>query len=130
MNKVILIGNLVRDVELSMTQSGVSMAKFSIAVNRKFANVNGDRETDFFNIVAWRGLADNCAKFLCKGKKVSVVGNLQNRNYEDNKGNKKQLTEIVAEEIEFLSPVDKSVQQQQEPQYPGLQPVDDDDLPF
>lgn len=132
MNKVILIGNLTRDPEISQTSSGIAVAKMSIAVSRKFANANGERETDFFNVVAWRGLAENCGKFLSKGKKISVVGSLQSRSYEDNYGNKRQATEIMAEEIDFLSPVGEAPQQQEQDRYKadGLTPVDDNELPF
>ncbi|MCI8945076.1 MAG: single-stranded DNA-binding protein [Clostridia bacterium] len=132
MNKVILIGNLTRDPEFAQTSSNVPYLKMSVAVSRKFASANGERETDFFNIVAWRGLAENCAKYLCKGKKISVVGNLQNRSYEDSQGNKRQITEIIAEEIDFLSPVGEASQQQTQDRYKadGLTPVDDNELPF
>ena len=75
MNKVFLIGNLTRDPELSQLPSGVSVCKFGLAVNRNFTNSSGEREVDFFNITAWRGLGENCAKYLSKGRKVSVVGN-------------------------------------------------------
>lgn len=134
MNKTILIGNLTRDPELSATPSGVSVCKMSIAVNRNFTNANGERETDFFNIVAWRGLADNCAKFLSKGKKIAVVGSIQNRSYETENG-KKYITEIMADEIEFLSPVSEGKQQSkpagQNGKRPPLQPLADDfDCPF
>ena len=79
MNKVILIGNLTKDPELSVTNSGVSVCRFTIAVSRRFASQDGERETDFFNIVAWRGLAENCNKFLRKGNKTCVIGSIQNR---------------------------------------------------
>ena len=132
MNKTILIGNLTRDPELTATPSGVSVCKMSIAVNRNFTNANGERETDFFNIVAWRGLADNCAKFLSKGKKIAVVGSIQNRSYETENG-KKYVTEIMADEI--LSPVNEGEQQSkgngQGGRKPNLQPLGDDfDCPF
>ena len=136
MNKTFLIGNLTRDPELTATPSGVSVCKMSIAVNRNFTNANGERETDFFNIVAWRGLADNCAKFLSKGKKIAVVGSIQNRSYETENG-KKFITEIMADEIEFLTPTDNGAKKPQEPSAPpkkrsfaDMQPVDNDDLPF
>ena len=80
MNKCILIGNLTRDPELTTTATGVSLCRFSIAVNRAYANQNGEREADFFNIVTWRGLAENCSKYLSKGRKVAVVGNIQFNN--------------------------------------------------
>lgn len=133
MNKVIEIGNLTKDPEHSTTTSGISVCKMSIAVNRNFTNANGERETDYFNIVAWRGLADNCARYLSKGKKIAVVGSLQNRSYESN-GEKKYVTEIMANEIEFLSPLGESGQQQQSPpkksKFGDMKPVDNDDLPF
>ncbi len=134
MNKTFLIGNLTRDPELTQTPSGVSVCKMSIAVNRNFTNANGERETDFFNIVAWRGLADNCGKYLSKGKKIAVVGSIQNRSYETENG-KKFVTEIMADEIEFLSPVSEGEQQSksngQGNRKPNLQPLGDDfDCPF
>lgn len=134
MNKTFLIGNLTRDPELTATPSGVSVCKMSIAVNRNFTNANGERDTDFFNIVAWRGLADNCGKFLSKGKKIAVVGSIQNRSYESN-GEKKYVTEIMADEIEFLSPVSEGEQQSkgngQGGRKPNLQPLGEDfNCPF
>ena len=104
MNKVILIGNLTRDPELSETSSGVAVCRFSIAVSRDYANSEGNRETDFFNITVWRGRAENCGKYLKKGNKVAVVGSLQNRSYEDKDGIKRNVTDIVANEVEFLTP--------------------------
>mgnify|MGYP001175295149 CR=1 FL=1 len=132
MNKVILIGNLTQDPELSETSSGVAFCKFSIAVNRPFANADGDRETDFFNITTWRGKAETCAKFLAKGKKVCVVGSLQNRTYEDKSGVKRTVTDVVASEIEVLSARsdDKEKPGTKGEEKPKLEPCDDDDLPF
>ena len=136
MNKVIEIGNLTRDPEYSTTPNGTAVCKMSIAVNRNFTNANGKRETDYFNVVAWRTLADNCAKYLEKGKKIAVVGSLQTRSYESN-GEKKYVTEIMADEIEFLTPTDNGAKKPQEPSAPpkkrsiaDMQPVDNDDLPF
>ena len=103
MNKVYLIGNLTRDPELSETSSGVAYCRFSIAVNRNFTNAEGNREADFFNITVWRGQAENCGRFLKKGSKIALVGSLQNRTYEDKDGAKRTVTDIVANEIEFLS---------------------------
>jgi single-strand DNA-binding protein len=102
MNKVFLIGNLTRDPEARMTPSGVAVTTFNIAVNRPVANQQGDKEVDFFGIVTWRKLAENCAKFLSKGKKVSVIGRLQTRSYDSN-GQKRWVTEVIADEVEFLS---------------------------
>ena len=104
MNKVILIGNLTKDPELRTTPSGVSVCSFSLAVQRDFADSNGERTADFFNITVWREKGENCAKYLKKGKKASIVGTLQNRKYEDRDGAIRYVTEILASEVEFLSP--------------------------
>lgn len=129
MNKVILVGNLTRDPELSETPSGVAVCKFSIAVNRPHANSDGERQTDFFNIVVWRGQGENAAKYLKKGSKVGIVGSLQNRSYEDKDGVKRSVTEV-----EFLSPKDSDGEEQVSTvrrERPTLEPVDDDGkLPF
>lgn len=137
MNKVILIGNLTRDPELATTNSGVSVCRFSIAVQRRFQNNDGEREADFFNIVVWRAQGENCHKFLKKGSKCAVVGRLQNSNYEASDGSKRYTTEVVADEVEFLSskPADGSVpseprQAAARSQTTELEPIDDDSLPF
>ena len=134
MNKVILIGNLTRDPDYGETQSGISFCNFSIAVNRPYNDSNGERQTDFFNIKTWRGQADNCAKYLRKGSKVGVVGSLQTRAYEDNDGNKRNVTEIVANEVEFLSSANKSDDSGEttraQRSRPELEQIDDGDLPF
>lgn len=134
MNKVILVGNLTRDPELSETPSGVAVCKFSIAVNRPHANSDGERQTDFFNIVVWRGQGENAAKYLKKGSKVGIVGSLQNRSYEDKDGVKRSVTEVIASEVEFLSPKDSDGEEQVSTvrrERPTLEPVDDDGkLPF
>lgn len=102
MNKVILIGNLTKEVELTKTTTNISVARMTVAVKRKFKNANGENETDFINVVAWRNVADNCAKYLKKGSKVAVVGNIQSRSYDATDGTKRYVTEVMAEEIEFL----------------------------
>lgn len=137
MNKVILIGNLTKDPEGGETTSGIPYSRLSIAVNRPFTDENGERQADFFNVKWWRAQAQNCLKYLCKGKKVCVVGRLQNRTYEDKDGNKRMATDIIAEEVEFLSPSDNSsgeektpVKAKAEPQKPKLEEVQEEDLPF
>ena len=102
MNKVILIGNLTKDPELTTTTSGISVCRFTLAVSRRFTNSEGERETDFINVVVWRNLADNCHKFLRKGSKAAVVGNIQTRSYDAQDGSKRYVTEVVAEEVEFV----------------------------
>lgn len=132
LNKVILIGNLTKDPELSETSSGVAFCKFSIAVNRQFANSDGEREVDFFNITTWRGQVETCAKYLKKGKKVCIVGSLQNREYTDKNNVKRTATDVIASEIEFLSARsedDESPAKMAE-ERPQLEEYNDDDLPF
>lgn len=108
MNKVFLIGNLTRDPELTETQSGVSVCRFSLAVNRNYTGADGERQADFFNCTAWRGLAETVAKYCKKGKKLAVVGTLQMRSYEDNEGVKRTVTDVVVQEVEFLSSPDNA----------------------
>lgn len=131
-NKVILIGNLTKDPVLSETSSGVKFCKFGIAVNRPFANSDGEREVDFFNITTWRGQAETCARYLKKGKKVCIVGSLQNREYTDNNNVKRTATDVIASEIEFLSARSEDDERPAEKagERPQLEEYNDDDLPF
>ena len=127
MNKVYLIGNLTRDPELSETNSGITVCRFSIAVNRTYSSSG---EVDYFNITVWRTVAENCGKFLKKGNKVAICGSLQNRSYEDKDGNKRNITDIVANEVEYLSPKN-SADTDAVNTVDKLDPTpDDDDLPF
>lgn len=135
MNKVYLIGNLTRDPELSNTTSGVAVCRLSIAVGRRFANADGSRDTDFFNVTAWRATAENCARYLKKGSKIAVVGSIQTRNYERSDGTKGFAIDIVADEVEFLSTKndgssESGVTVNSSAPVSDLQPVDDDSLPF
>ena len=141
MNKVILIGNLTRDPELTTTTSGISVCRFSLAISRKFTNSEGERETDFINVVVWRNLADNCHKFLRKGSKAAVIGNLQTRNYDAQDGTKRYVTEVVAEEVEFVGAratdegnqdagTDAGTQGGNQDGTTKLTPIQDDTLPF
>ena len=133
MNKVILIGNLTKDPELTTTTSGISVCRFSLAVSRRFTNSEGERETDFINVVVWRNLADNCHKFLRKGSKAAVVGNLQTRSYDAQDGSKRYVTEVVADEVEFISTnrnTDSSEGKKKADEVSELEPIDDDSLPF
>ena len=140
MNKVFLIGNLTRDPELSETAGGVPVCHFSIAVNRNYSSQDGERQTDFFNCTAWRAMAESIARYTKKGKKVAVVGSVQMRNYEDNQGVKRTAVDIIAQDVEFLSPrdngdsfdeMDDMPRQSTQKRKPMLQAMDDDsDIPF
>ncbi|MBQ3494614.1 MAG: single-stranded DNA-binding protein [Clostridia bacterium] len=135
MNKVFLIGNLTRDPELASTNSGVSVCRFSLAVQRRFSGANGERETDFLNVIVWRAQGENCHKYLKKGSKCAVEGQIQTRSYDAQDGTKRYVTEIVADNVEFLSNRNSGEGEGQEKfdnkkEVAELEPVDDDTLPF
>lgn len=129
MNKILLIGRIVKDVNLSETQSGVAVCRFAIAVKRRFSS-EGEPQADFFNITAWRGLAESVARYCKKGNKVAVTGSVQIRTYEDRDGAKRTSVDVVADEVEFLTP--KLQDGAEEPKKkPALEPFEDDgDIPF
>ena len=102
MNRVILIGRLTRDPELRYTGSNIPVASFTLAVNRPFSNQQGERDADFINIVVWRKQAENCKNYLTQGSQVAVVGSIQTRSYDDNNGQRSYVTEVVADNVEFL----------------------------
>ena len=133
MNKIFLIGNLTRDPELSETQSGIAVCWFAIAVNRRRTS-EGEPQTDFFNVTAWRGLADSVARYCKKGNKVAVTGSVQIRTYEGNDGVKRTSVDVVAEDVEFLTPrpQDGAEEPKSAPKKkPVLEPFEDDgDIPF
>ncbi len=97
MNKVILMGRLTKDPEMRRTATGKAVCSFTLAVDRRY----GENETDFFVVQAWQKTAEFCEKYFSKGQKVAVVGRLQNRSWEDNNGNKRSVTEVIAEEVFF-----------------------------
>ena len=101
-NKVILIRNLVADPELKQTQSGIAVTSFSIAVSRKFNRDNSQQQTDFFNIVCWRSTAEFVTKYFSKGKSILICGSLQTRTWTDQQGQKRYITEVVADEVSFV----------------------------
>lgn len=143
MNKLFLIGNLTRDPELTETASGVKICRFTVASNRQFSGPDGERKTDFFNVVAWRGLGETVARFAKKGNKVAVVGSVELRNYEDNQGIKRTAIDVVAQDVEFLTPKGQNSDEGSDSypaqggntssgnKKPSLQAFDDDgDIPF
>lgn len=144
LNRVILIGRLTRDPELRYTPSGVAVTTFSLAVDRNYTNQQGEREADFIQIVTWRGLAENVANYLKKGRLAAVEGRIQTRNYENNEGRKVYVTEIIADNVRFLEsastgnrrdPVnnpDRNDRFDEDPFADDGSPIDisDDDLPF
>lgn len=140
MNKVILIGNLAADPESRTTQSGVQQCTLRLAVQRRFANPQGQREADFFNVVCWRQTAEFAARYLSKGRKIAVEGSIQNRSYTAQDGSKRYVTEINAEHIESLDRAPETAPQPAA-QAPKAEPpkqmradefieLPDDELPF
>ena len=128
MNKIIIIGNLTGDPAIRTTRDGISVCDFTVAVN-------GPRKEDpaqFFRVSAWRQMAENCHKYLSKGRKVCVTGAVSAHPYQGNDGATRVSLDIQASEVEFLSPASGDSQQQSapEPQQPVYTPVTNDDLPF
>ena len=101
MNKVILIGNLAADPESRTTQSGVAQCTLRLAVQRRFANQQGVREADFFNVVCWRQTAEFISRYFQKGSMIAITGSIQTRTYDDKNGNKRKATEIVVDQASF-----------------------------
>ena len=144
MNTVILIGNLAADPETRTTQSGISQCTLRLAVQRRFANPQGVREADFFNVICWRQTADFCARYLSKGRRIAVEGSIQTRSYDAQDGSKRYVTEVIADNVEFLGSREDggSRQGNYAPASPAPAPrnaapassdfteVDDDELPF
>ncbi|BGE83290.1 single-stranded DNA-binding protein [Staphylococcus petrasii] len=141
-NRVILVGRLTKDPEHRQTQSGVSTATFTLAVNRTFKNKNGEREADFINVVVFRQQAENVSKYLSKGSLAGVDGRIQSRSYENKEGQRVFVTEVVADSVKFMDSKGSNQQNGQPQQQRGQAPagnnpfgnnnadVDDDDLPF
>ena len=143
MNKAILIGNLTRDPETMTTSSGITKCNFTVAVQRRFANAQGVREADFIPVVCWRQTAELCSRYLSKGRKVAVEGSIQVRSYDAQDGTKRYVTEVVADNVEFLGSRDEGSRggfdapaapapapRQAAPAAGGFTEVDDDELPF
>lgn len=135
MNRVMLIGRLTAKPELRYTGSNVPYSRFSIAVNRTFSNNQGQRETDFINVVVWRKQAENVCNFLDKGSLVAVEGRLQTGNYDDKDGNKRYTMDVVGDNVQFLESKSQSQNrmsgsadnsyQYQEPSYPTMDVAND-----
>lgn len=136
MNKVLLVGRLTKDPEVKATTSQVKVCNFTIAVDRKFKDNNGNKQADFINCVAWRQTAEFIGKYFTRGQRIGIVGCIQTRTYDDNNGQRHYITEVLAEDVEFVDsaagganngrqPADNGYQQQQQqarPQY-SAQPV-------
>lgn len=129
MNHVSMIGRLTKTPDIRQTTSGKNVCSFTVAVNRRFKDAQGNALTDFFTVVAWGKLAELCGRYLDKGRKCCVMGELQNRSYETKDGTKRTITEIVAEQVEFLTlRTDAALSETAVPE--GFTDIEDEDLPF
>ena len=131
LNRVVLVGRLTRDPEMRYTPNGVATVKIGLAVNRSFTNAQGERETDFIDVVAWRKQAETVAQYLKKGRLIAVDGRLQTRTYEAQDGQKRKVYEVVADQVRFLDSA-KDGQHDGGGAYQGdEEPVPDDEpVPF
>jgi len=142
LNRIIIMGRLTRDPELRQTQSGIAVVSFTLAVDRSFKKEDGEKETDFIDIVAWRGTAEFVNKYFFKGKMAVVEGRLQLRDWTDKEGNKRRSAEVVADNVFFGDskkeddgrpsaggPYSPAPTVYTEPEYTELD-LDDGDLPF
>ena len=102
MNKVFLIGRLTRDPELRYTGSNLPVCSFTVAVNRNFTNQSGEREADFINVVVWRKQAENIKNYLKQGSQIAIDGRIQTRSYDGEDGKKRYITEVIADNVQFL----------------------------
>lgn len=141
-NRVVLVGRLTKDPEFRTTQNDVSVATFTLAVNRNFKNKNGEQQADFINVVVFRQQAENVNNYLSKGNLAGVDGRIQSRSYENKEGQRVYITEVLADSVQFLEP--KSNQSNNQPQQQSGQAqsgnnpfnndnnvnIDNDDLPF
>lgn len=127
LNRIIAIGRLTKKPELRTTPQGTAVSTFTIAVDRNFGE---NRETDFIPVVVWKGLAESCAKHLDKGKLVGVDGRLQIRTYEDSKGEKRTVAEIVAADVQFLSPKSEPAETPRYREEPLEEMSPMDEIPF
>ena len=129
MNKIILIGRLTKDPELSYTKGGKAVCKFTLAVDRPY---NGEsKEADFINIVVWNKAGENAAKYLAKGRQTAVEGRLQLRSYDGNDGKKRYVTEVIADRVEFIGgTVGAGAQKQEDETFGEEVEFDEGDVPF
>ena len=135
LNVAVLMGRLVADPELRHTANDISVTSFTLAVDRSYVKAGSDRQTDFINIIAWRGTADFVCKYFCKGQLVAVQGSIQTHTCTDSQGNKRKAFEIVADNVHFAEP-----KRDEKPDGPHKAPdvesddfeevPSDDDLPF
>lgn len=132
-NKVILLGRLTKDPELKYSQNGTAKCAFHLAVNRKYANQNGEREADFISCIAWQKTAEFVAQYFVKGQQMALEGRLQVRTYDDNTGQRRWVTEVVVEQVEFAGSKQIGANERGDDLSYGIGyevSYDDEDIPF
>lgn len=127
MNRVCLVGRLTKDPELKYSQNGTAICNFTLAVDRPYKNSQGEKETDFLSCIVFGRIGENCAEYLGKGKRVAIDGRVQTRNYENKDGKKVYVTEIIADNVQFLTPKSKT---DEAPADMPMHEVNPDELPF
>lgn len=135
MNKTILIGRMTKDPEQRTTGNGIPVTSFTIAVQRKFKDAEGNYPSDFINCVAWRGTAEFLSKHFAKGQRIGIVGSLQSRSFDDAQGNRRFVTEVVVDDAEFVESKGGGKNNAAPTEYEAfadgdIQPLDDAELPF
>lgn len=133
LNRVVLVGRLTKDPELRATQSGISVASFTVACDRRFAREGEERKTDFINCIAWRQTGENLAKYVTKGVRIALEGSLQTRSWQDNDGKNHYVTEVIVDNWEFAQSKSENTASSEGPNgtdIDGFIPVEDEDLPF
>lgn len=129
MNRLTIIGNIVKNPDLRSTPDGISVCSFTVAVNRKYRR-EGEPEADYFRVTVWRERGENCARFLDKGKKVCVIGPVAVRTFTGNDGTTKAQMEVTADEVEFLSSKSEAEPEPKKDTATGFEQVETDELPF
>lgn len=146
MNKVVLVGRLARDPELRTTQSGTAVVSFTVACDRRFVRQGEERQADFIQCVAWNKTAEFVSRYFTKGMRIALDGRIQTRSYDDQNGNKRYVTEVITEDVEFAQSKNEGNSGYQAPAYSapaapaapqapsadidGFMPVEEEDLPF
>ena len=128
LNRIVLVGRLTRDPETRTTSNGTVVSSFTLAVNRNYKNAQGEAEADFIPVVTWRKLAELCSKYLKKGKLAAVDGRLETRTYDDKEGVRRYISEVIADNVVFLSPKDNTENTENADTYAEEFPIDK--IPF
>ena len=129
-NRVVLVGRLTRDPELRRTQNGTAVTSFTLAIDNRLKDANGQYTTSFIPCVVWNQQAENCVRFVHKGSLVGIEGRLNQRTYQNKEGNNVQVIEVMCDSVQYLDPKKQEEPSQEAPKQTAKNNVDDDSLPF